>query len=133
MSWRPRAKLQVIRERARIYNQIRAFFNHRGCLEVDTPVLMPATSTDANIESITVAYAGRSLYLQTSPEFAMKRLLAAGSESFSFDPLQIKNGTASFGRTSSAIERCDKSRRGISNALRWPNEKTRHRQPSIDT
>ena len=81
MSWRPCAKLQVIRERARIYNQIRAFFNHRGCLEVDTPILMPVTSTDANIESIAVAYAGRSLYLQTSPEFAMKRLLAAGSES----------------------------------------------------
>jgi len=81
MSWQPRAKLQVIRERARVYNQIRAFFNNRGYLEVDTPVLMPATSTDANIESIAVAYAERSLYLQTSPEFAMKRLLAAGSDS----------------------------------------------------
>jgi len=81
MSWQPRAKLQVIRERARVYNQIRAFFNNRGYLEVDTPVLMPATSTDANIESIAVAYTERSLYLQTSPEFAMKRLLAAGSDS----------------------------------------------------
>jgi len=81
MSWQPCAKMQVIRERARVYNQIRAFFNNRGYLEVDTPVLMPATSTDANIESIAVAYAERSLYLQTSPEFAMKRLLAAGSDS----------------------------------------------------
>jgi lysyl-tRNA synthetase class 2 len=81
MSWQPRAKLQVIRERARVYRQIRAFFNNRGCLEVDTPVLMPATSTDANIESIVVADAARSLYLQTSPESAMKRLLAAGSGS----------------------------------------------------
>jgi lysyl-tRNA synthetase class 2 len=81
MSWQPGAKLQVIRERARVYNQIRTFFSNRGCLEVDTPVLMPATSTDANIESITVACAERPLYLQTSPEFAMKRLLAAGSES----------------------------------------------------
>ena len=81
MSWQPRAKLQVIRERARVYRQIRAFFNNRGCLEVDTPVLMPATSTDANIESIVVAYAARPLYLQTSPESAMKRLLAAGSGS----------------------------------------------------
>jgi lysyl-tRNA synthetase class 2 len=81
MSWQPRAKLQVIRERARVYNQIRAFFNNRGCLEVDTPVLMPATNTDANLESIAVAYAERSFYLQTSPEFAMKRLLAAGSDS----------------------------------------------------
>jgi len=81
MSWQPRAKLQVIRERARVYNQIRAFFNNRGCLEVDTPVLMPATSTDANVESIAVAYDKRSYFLQTSPEFAMKRLLAAGSDS----------------------------------------------------
>jgi lysyl-tRNA synthetase class 2 len=81
MSWQPRAKLQVIRERARVYRQIRAFFNNRGCLEVETPVLMPATSTDANIESIAVADVGRSLYLQTSPEAAMKRLLAAGSGS----------------------------------------------------
>ena len=81
MSWQPRANFQVIRERARVYNQIRAFFNNRGCLEVDTPVLMPTTSTDANIESIAVACAERSYYLQTSPEFAMKRLLAAGSDS----------------------------------------------------
>lgn len=81
MSWQPRAKLQVIRERARIYRQIRAFFDNRGCLEVDTPVLMPATSTDVSIESIAVACTERSLYLQTSPEFAMKRLLAAGSDS----------------------------------------------------
>jgi lysyl-tRNA synthetase class 2 len=81
MSWQPRAKLQVIRERARVYRQIRSFFNNRGCLEVDTPVLMPATSTDANIESIVVAGAAGPLYLQTSPESAMKRLLAAGSGS----------------------------------------------------
>ena len=81
MSWQPRAKMQVIRERARVYNQTRAFFNNRGYLEVDTPVLMPATSTDASIESIAVAYAERPFYLQTSPEFAMKRLLAAGSDS----------------------------------------------------
>ena len=81
MSWQPCAKLEVIRERARVYNQIRTFFNNRGCLEVDTPLLMPAASTEANIDSMAVAHAARPLYLQTSPEFAMKRLLAAGSES----------------------------------------------------
>jgi len=78
MNWQPSASLTVIRQRARIYNQIRAFFNIRGCLEVDTPVLMPTTSTDLNIASLEAPQAPDSLYLQTSPEYAMKRLLAAG-------------------------------------------------------
>jgi len=81
MSWQPRAELRVIRERARVYRQIRTFFNTRGCLEVDTPLLMPTTNTDVNIASCEVVSGDRSLYLQTSPEFAMKRLLAAGSGS----------------------------------------------------
>jgi lysyl-tRNA synthetase class 2 len=76
MSWQPRASLQVISERARIYRQIRVFFNARGCLEVDTPVLMPSTNTDVNIASLELAQDRHSLYLQTSPEYAMKRLLA---------------------------------------------------------
>ncbi len=77
MHWQPRANPRVIRERARIYRQIRSFFNTRGCFEVDTPVLMPTTSTDVNIASIEVPVADKLFYLQTSPEFAMKRLLAA--------------------------------------------------------
>jgi len=81
MNWQPGANLPVIRERARIYRQIRSFFNTRGCLEVDTPLLMPTTSTDAQVASIEVPGIDRTRYLQTSPEFAMKRLLAAGSGS----------------------------------------------------
>ena len=81
MSWRPGANLQLIRERGRVYRQIRSFFNTRGCLEVDTPVMMPRTTSDAQVASIEVARADSRLYLQTSPEFAMKRLLAAGSGS----------------------------------------------------
>jgi len=81
MNWQPSANLDVIRQRARIYNQIRAFFSQRGCLEVDTPLLMPHTSTDLNIASIGVPHGGREYYLQTSPEYAMKRLLAAGAGS----------------------------------------------------
>ncbi len=81
MKWQPSSDLQVIRERARIYRQIRSFFNTRGCLEVDTPALMLTTTTDAQIASMEVSGGDRSLYLQTSPEFAMKRLLAAGSGS----------------------------------------------------
>ncbi len=81
MRWEPRATLDVIRERARIYRQIRGFFTNRGCLEVDTPLLQPSTVSDINIDSLAVTYAGSRRYLQTSPEFAMKRLLAAGSGS----------------------------------------------------
>lgn len=80
-NWQPRASLQVIRERARVYRQIRAFFNNRGCMEVDTPLLMPTTGTDVNVTSIGVDHDGGLHYLQTSPEYAMKRLLAAGSGS----------------------------------------------------
>ena len=81
MTWRPSASLTVIQQRARIYRQIRAFFDARDCLEVDTPLLSPSTNTDANIESIKASNLGQTRYLQTSPEFAMKRLLAAGSGS----------------------------------------------------
>ena len=81
MDWKPSASLDVIRERARIYRQIRGFFSTRGCLEVDTPSLMPATGSDANIGSFEVDVNARRRYLQTSPEYAMKRLLAAGSGS----------------------------------------------------
>ncbi len=81
MDWRPSASLETIRERARIYQKIRAFFAARDYLEVDTPILSIATNTDANIASIGASNLGQSLYLQTSPEFAMKRLLAADSGS----------------------------------------------------
>ena len=81
MSWQPRASLAVIRERARVYRQIRSFFNTRGCMEVDTPLLMPTTGTDVNVASIAVDRGRSRHYLQTSPEYAMKRLLAAGSGS----------------------------------------------------
>jgi lysyl-tRNA synthetase class 2 len=81
MTWRPSASLTVIQQRARIYRQIRTFFDEKECLEVDTPLLSPSTNTDVNIESIKALSLGQTLYLQTSPEFAMKRLLAAGSGS----------------------------------------------------
>lgn len=78
MNWQPSASLQVIRERARIYRQIRSFFNNRGCLEVETPVMASTTNTDVQITTIEVPGFEVPFYLQTSPEFSMKRLLAAG-------------------------------------------------------
>jgi lysyl-tRNA synthetase class 2 len=81
MRWEPSASLETIYKRARIYQAIRAFFSDREFLEVDTPVLSKSTNTDAQIASIRAFNRHEALYLQTSPEFAMKRFLAAGSGS----------------------------------------------------
>lgn len=66
-----------MRLRARLYQQIRHFFQQRDVLEVETPLLGQAASTDVHLASLCVE--AENQYLQTSPEFAMKRLLAAGS------------------------------------------------------
>ena len=73
--WRPTAPLAALRLRAQLLGRIRSFFEARGVLEVETPLLGHATVTDPYIHSIRAG----ELFLQTSPEYAMKRLLAAGS------------------------------------------------------
>jgi lysyl-tRNA synthetase class 2 len=78
--WRPSAPLAHLQERARILEQIRAFFMRREVLEVETPYLSSAALTHPHIESFACSAGdGVSRYLHTSPEFPMKRLLAAGS------------------------------------------------------
>lgn len=77
--WRPTATLDTLHARASIIEQIRAFFKARKVLEVSTPVMLPTTVTDPSLDSFEVPSKPHSLYLQTSPEYTMKRLLAAGS------------------------------------------------------
>jgi lysyl-tRNA synthetase class 2 len=83
VSWRPTADMPMIRRRAKLLADIRQFFEQRQVLEVCTPAMSPGGATDPNIQSISLelqAFPRLPLrYLHTSPELAMKRLLAAGS------------------------------------------------------
>jgi len=79
MNWMPSCSLEMLAHRARILSEVRAFFAARDVLEVDTQILSRATVTDLALEGISVPYQGEIFYLQTSPEYAMKRLLAAGA------------------------------------------------------
>ena len=77
--WRPTAPLENLKLRAELLTKLRVFFAARNVLEVDTPALSQAGATDRHIQSYRVENpAGVTLYLHTSPEFPMKRLLAAG-------------------------------------------------------
>jgi lysyl-tRNA synthetase class 2 len=72
--WRPTATRERLQLRASLLERTRAFFAARQVMEVDTPALVNAAVTDVHINSLSVA----GLFLHTSPEYAMKRLLAAG-------------------------------------------------------
>ena len=76
--WRPTGGAEALRARARLFETIREFFSERGVLEVDTPLLSQFGVTDPNIELFTVALPNEQRFLQSSPEYAMKRLLASG-------------------------------------------------------
>ncbi len=77
--WRPSASLDVLRARAGMLERIRAYFAAQEVREVQTPVLSASAVSDPAIESVAAETArGERLWLQTSPEYPMKRLLAAG-------------------------------------------------------
>jgi lysyl-tRNA synthetase class 2 len=82
MPYRATASLATLRRRAELLARIRAFFAARGVLEVETPALSSAGVSDLALDSVTATVRSlgpRPQYLHTSPEYAMKRLLAAGS------------------------------------------------------
>ena len=85
--WQPACGHEALFARAAALKQIRTFFDERGVTEVETPLLCQAAGTDPFLQAFTTTFRkpgqphGTMLYLQTSPEFAMKRLLASGTGS----------------------------------------------------
>ncbi|MBU2871001.1 elongation factor P--(R)-beta-lysine ligase [Colwellia sp. E2M01] len=87
MNWQPTMTWENAQKRADVISTVREFFKERNVLEVETPALSQGTVTDVYLDALTCQYnflAGSSdqqsdtLFLQTSPEFHMKRLLASG-------------------------------------------------------
>lgn len=79
--WRPASGPEAAASRAALLRRLRASFEEAGVLEVNTPALSSAAVSDTQIESFEIAdstVSKRSLFLHTSPEFCMKRLLADG-------------------------------------------------------
>ena len=78
-SWQPNVNIETLKLRAALLNIARHFFQSNDFIEVDTPSLSQSTTPDPNIESFSTQFNNTRYYLHTSPEFPMKRLLAAGS------------------------------------------------------
>jgi lysyl-tRNA synthetase class 2 len=87
LSWQPTLTWEYAQKRAQVLQKIRQFFNERNVVEVETPALSQGTVTDVHLDAISCRYdflsdssaeQATNLYLQTSPEFHMKRLLASG-------------------------------------------------------
>lgn len=81
MNWQPSAAIAVLKARASFLQKVRAYFDTRDVYEVDTPLLSDGVATDPGLNAFDVMCSaiGHRRYLQTSPEFPMKRLIAAGS------------------------------------------------------
>lgn len=77
--WRPGPGVSNLRLRSILMSAVRDWFAASGAMEVETPVLSAAATSDPNLHSLQTKLDGQTFYLHTSPEYPMKRLLAAGS------------------------------------------------------
>jgi len=97
-SWKPTADITTLKRRAQYLADVRLFFAERGVWEVETPILSPAAPTAPYLDSFATDYTPigtqvkQTHYLQTSPEFSMKRLLAAESGSIYQIARVFRNG-----------------------------------------
>lgn len=80
-SFAPTASWERLRNRASLLREVRSFFDSRSFIEVETPVLCSETVVDRHLDPIAVSCGDRTMWLQTSPELCMKRLMACGGES----------------------------------------------------
>ena len=98
--WKPSASMMALRERAKLLQAVRRYFDSAGVMEVETPMLSSAATVDVYINSFSTEYEPigesdlQTLYLHTSPEFPMKRLLAAGSGDIYSMSRVFRNGEA---------------------------------------
>lgn len=76
MSWQSQASKDLLLERALLLKNVRAFFDAKGVIEVETPLLSHYSTTDPHLDSLSSHFQEEICYLNTSPEYAMKRLLA---------------------------------------------------------
>lgn len=91
-SWKPTATLDTLKSRAGLFAEIRHFFAQNNVMEVDVPVLSDVAVTDFHIDCIPAELTAGRQYLQSSPEYFMKRLLAAGSGSIYYLGKAFRDG-----------------------------------------
>ena len=93
--WRPGASRLAMEARAALLADVRKFFSDRKVMEVETPVLSKAGNSDPNIRNISTDSSAKK-FMRTSPEYAMKRLLASATTTRN---LHCSNGIDSGGAT----------------------------------
>ena len=96
MNWQPTATRETLKSRAELLSSVRQFFLAAGVMEVDVPVLSETGVTDLNIDCIQAEVFGKTRYLQSSPEYYMKRLLASDLGSIYYLGKAFRN--SEFGR-----------------------------------